>query len=89
MNHDTMQEEEIDKALSEFGQSCMTMAAFLQNDPVLSRIQQLYLENHLTIVQLHYTLWHFDKPRLNRPASTLNLAYARPLQRCVRPPVGA
>jgi hypothetical protein len=51
MSYDT------DKVLSEFGKSAMAMAERLENDSQFGLIEQVFIENHIHIIQSAYGSW--------------------------------
>jgi hypothetical protein len=51
MSYDT------DKILSEFGKSAMAMAERLEEDSPFGLIEQVFIENHIHIIQSAYSSW--------------------------------
>ena len=51
MAHDT------DQILSEFGKSAMALAHRLEEDPHFGLIEQVFIENHVHILQSAYNTW--------------------------------
>jgi hypothetical protein len=47
----------IEKALAEYSRAAVSLAKLLQENPNLSDLQRLSVENNLAIVQLNYTYW--------------------------------
>ena len=58
--------EKPDKALSEFGRSIIALAETLETDPNFGVIEQIFIENHMHILQSAYGTWQrrnkADKP---------------------------
>jgi len=52
-----MMSHETDKVLSDFGKSAMAMAERLDEDSHFGLIEQVFIENHLHIIQSAYNLW--------------------------------
>lgn len=51
MSHDT------DKILSDFGKSAMAMAERLEDGSHFGLIEQVFIENHIHIIQSAYSSW--------------------------------
>ena len=48
---------EVETALRDFNESCITLASLLQGGANLTDLDRLSIENHLAIVQLNYSVW--------------------------------
>ena len=46
-----------DKALSDFGKSAMALVQRLEADPQFGLIEQVFIENHIHIIQSAYSSW--------------------------------
>lgn len=46
-----------DKALSDFGKSAMALVQKLEGDPQFGLIEQVFIENHIHIIQSAYGSW--------------------------------
>jgi hypothetical protein len=46
-----------DRILSEFGKSAMALAQRLEEDPHFGLIEQVFIENHVHILQSAYSSW--------------------------------
>jgi len=46
-----------DKALSDFGKSAMALVQRLEGDPQFGLIEQVFIENHIHIIQSAYSSW--------------------------------
>jgi hypothetical protein len=49
--------EEVERILADYSRASVSLAQLLQDKPSLSDLQRLSIENHMAIVQLHYTYW--------------------------------
>jgi len=49
--------EKPDKSLSEFGRSIIALAETLETNPDLGLIEQIFIENHMHILQSAYGTW--------------------------------
>lgn len=47
----------LNTALTEFGNGARALAELLKESPPLTAVDQLFIENHLHIVQLTYSAW--------------------------------
>lgn len=46
-----------DRILSDFGKSSMALALRLENEPDFGLIEQVFIENHIHIIQSAYSSW--------------------------------
>ena len=46
-----------DRNLSDFGKSTIALAKWLEKDPALGVIDQVFIENHFHIIQSAYSSW--------------------------------
>ena len=46
-----------DRSLSDFGKSTIALAKWLEQDPALGVIEQVFIENHFHIIQSAYSSW--------------------------------
>jgi hypothetical protein len=46
-----------DRILSEFGKSAMALVEKLEGDPQFGLIEQVFIENHIHIIQSAYNSW--------------------------------
>lgn len=46
-----------DRILSDFGKSVMALAERLDDDPHFGLIEQVFIENHIHIIQSTYSTW--------------------------------
>lgn len=46
-----------DRILSDFGKSAMALALRLENEPDFGLIEQVFIENHIHIIQSAYSSW--------------------------------
>ena len=49
--------ERLDRTLSDFGKSTLSLAEMLERDPQLGLIEQVFIENHIHILQSAYNTW--------------------------------
>ena len=49
--------ERQDRTLSDFGKSAIALAEMLERDPSLGLIEQVFIENHVHILQAAYNTW--------------------------------
>jgi hypothetical protein len=49
--------ESPDDVLSSFGKCTLGLAALLEDNPKLNHIEQMFIENHMTVIQLAYSAW--------------------------------
>jgi hypothetical protein len=49
--------ERLDRTLSDFGKSTLGLAEMLERDPQLGLIEQVFIENHIHILQSAYNTW--------------------------------
>jgi predicted amino acid-binding ACT domain protein len=49
--------ESIDPVLSRFGECALALKALLEHKANLTHIEQMYLENRITMIQLAYQTW--------------------------------
>jgi hypothetical protein len=49
--------ETFDRTLSQFGKSAMALAELLEGNPHLDLIEQVFVENHIHILQSTYAAW--------------------------------
>ena len=47
----------VDRNLSDFAKSTMALAQRLEEDPHLGVIEQVFIENHIHIIQSAYSSW--------------------------------
>ena len=47
----------VDRNLSDFGKSTMALAQRLEENPHLGLIEQVFIENHIHIIQSTYSSW--------------------------------
>jgi len=61
------------KALSAFGTASESLAALLKEGRKLDTDDQIFIENHMLIVQLAYCMWKYNHPekRSERSVSAL------------------
>ena len=45
------------KIMSEFGKHIQDMTKWLEHDPKLDLVDQLFIENHIQVVQMAYAAW--------------------------------
>jgi hypothetical protein len=45
------------KTLSEFAQSILALTEFLEEDPDMDMVEQIFIENHIHVVRLAYGAW--------------------------------
>ena len=49
--------ESPDAVLSEFGKCALALTALLEDNPNLNQIEQMFIENHITMIQFTYKRW--------------------------------
>lgn len=49
--------ERMNRTLSDFGKSAMALAEMLEGDPRFGLIEQVFIENHIHILQSAYNTW--------------------------------
>jgi hypothetical protein len=59
--------EKPDKTLSEFGRSIIALAETLQSNPDFGVIEQIFIENHMHILQSAYGTWQ-RRNKANKPS---------------------
>lgn len=47
----------LDHALSEFGKCTLALAEWLEEDPPLDMVEQIFIENHIHVLRLAYGAW--------------------------------
>jgi hypothetical protein len=60
--------EKLNRTLSDFGKSSMALAEMLESDPRFGLIEQVFIENHIHILQSAYNTWkRRNTPKKDQP----------------------
>jgi len=60
--------EKLNRTLSDFGKSSMALAEMLEGDPSFGLIEQVFIENHIHILQSAYNTWkRRNTPKKDHP----------------------
>ena len=60
--------EKLNRTLSDFGKSSMALAEMLEGDTRFGLIEQVFIENHIHILQSAYNTWkRRNTPRKEQP----------------------
>lgn len=56
-----------DATLSQFGKHALALTEWLEHNPELGLVDQIFIENHIHVLRLAYTAWKLRHPHeLNR-----------------------
>lgn len=62
--------EKLNRTLSDFGKSSMALAEMLESDPRFDLIEQVFIENHIHILQSAYNTWkRRNTPKKDQPTN--------------------